>query len=70
VLAHESQKMSSQISLSDNTVKRPIDELAGDTERQVLGKIKAFFLFSATIPLIKLNAACCSSVLDLWLMQL
>ena len=41
VLGEESQRKLSRISLSDNTVKRRIDELSEDIKEQVLDKIKA-----------------------------
>lgn len=46
VLGEESQRKLSKISLSDNTVKRRIDELAEDIKEQVLDKIKASRFFA------------------------
>ncbi|KAF2362566.1 protein of unknown function DUF4371, partial [Trinorchestia longiramus] len=42
----ESQRKLIKISLSDNTVKRRIDELSEDIKEQVLDKIKAFRFFA------------------------
>ncbi|KAF2349253.1 Tubulin/FtsZ GTPase domain [Trinorchestia longiramus] len=46
VLGEESQRKLSKISLSDNTVKRRIDELSEDIKEQVLDKIKASHFFA------------------------
>ncbi|XP_042204398.1 protein ZBED8-like [Homarus americanus] len=46
VLGDESQKKVSKISLSDNTVKCRIDELADDIKEQVSDKIKASSIFA------------------------
>ncbi|XP_068207463.1 protein FAM200C-like [Palaemon carinicauda] len=46
VLGEESQRKLSKISLSDNTVKRRIDELSEDIKEQVLDKIKASRFFA------------------------
>ncbi|XP_076029345.1 SCAN domain-containing protein 3-like [Oratosquilla oratoria] len=45
VLGEESQRKLSKISLSDNTVKRCIDDLSEDIKEQVLDKIKASCFF-------------------------
>ncbi|KAF2349537.1 protein of unknown function DUF4371 [Trinorchestia longiramus] len=46
VVGEESQRKLSKISLSDNTVKRRVDELSEDIKEQVLDKIKASRCFA------------------------
>ncbi|XP_068207495.1 protein FAM200C-like [Palaemon carinicauda] len=46
LFGEESQRKLSKISLSDNTVKRRIDELSEDIKEQVLDKIKASRFFA------------------------
>ncbi|KAF2346471.1 protein of unknown function DUF4371 [Trinorchestia longiramus] len=49
VLGEESQRKLSKISLSNNTVKRRIDELSEDIKEQVMDKIKASRFFAIRV---------------------